>query len=266
VRRVAAPNEGLIERFYAAFAQRDGAGMEACYAPDVTFTDPVFQKLEGPEAGAMWRMLTGRSKDLRIELLEHEADGVRGAAHWSAHYTYTQTGRPVVNDVHASFRFAGGLIAEHVDEFDLYRWQRQALGTTGILLGWTPIMRSTVRKRARRARRVHGERALVVLVVGRVRCRPEQRADLVALLERMQEESRREQGCLRYGFFAAVEDPLGFVAVEEWADREALDRHFAQPHLREFARSLPALVCEPPEVAIHDVAGTQPFPGSPAAR
>jgi ketosteroid isomerase-like protein len=148
---MAAPNEAVIERFYGAFAARDGAAMEACYAPDVTFRDPVFGDLEGPQAGAMWRMLTGRSNDLRIELLEHEADGERGAAHWRAHYTYTQTGRPVVNDVRASFRFRDGLIAEHTDEFDLYRWQRQALGTTGTLLGWTPIMRSAVRKRARGA-------------------------------------------------------------------------------------------------------------------
>jgi quinol monooxygenase YgiN len=101
----------------------------------------------------------------------------------------------------------------------------------------------------------------VVLVIGRVQCRPEQRDELVVLLERMQDDSRREEGCLRYGFFAAVEDPLSFVAVEEWADREALDRHFAQPHLQEFARRLLQVVSAPPEVAIHDVADTRPFPG-----
>jgi len=148
---MAAPNEGLIERFYEAFAHRDGVAMQACYTPDVTFSDPVFRDLKGPEAGAMWRMLTGRSNDLRVELLEHEADGVRGSAHWRAHYTYTPTGRPVVNDVRATFRFGGGLIAEHVDDFDLYRWERQALGTTGTLLGWTPLLKSTVRRRARGA-------------------------------------------------------------------------------------------------------------------
>jgi quinol monooxygenase YgiN len=102
----------------------------------------------------------------------------------------------------------------------------------------------------------------MLLVIGRVRCRPEQRDQLVALMEEMQDNSRREDGCLRYGFFAAVEDPLSFVAVEEWADREALDRHFAQPHLLEFAGRLPALVSSQPEVAIHDVSETLPFPGS----
>ena len=95
----------LIERFYAAFAAHDGATMAACYAPDARFSDPVFPDLRGDQPGNMWRMLTGASDDLRIELLEHEASDDHGSAHWRAHYTFTQTGRPVVNDVRASFRF-----------------------------------------------------------------------------------------------------------------------------------------------------------------
>jgi quinol monooxygenase YgiN len=101
----------------------------------------------------------------------------------------------------------------------------------------------------------------VLVVIGRVRCRPEQQDELVALFKRMQNDSRREPGCLRYGFFAAVEDPLSFIAVEEWADREALDRHFAEPHLHEFTRRLPELISTQPEIAIHEVAETKPFPG-----
>jgi quinol monooxygenase YgiN len=101
----------------------------------------------------------------------------------------------------------------------------------------------------------------MIVVIGRVRCDPENRAALAAALERMQTESRKEEGCIRYGFFAAVEDENSFVAVEEWADRETLDRHFAQPHLREFAQKLGELVSERPEVAIHEIAGTSAFPG-----
>src|SRR5687768_12764344 len=107
----------LIDRFYAAFAARDGAAMAACYAPGATFTDPVFGTLDADGAGAMWRMLTGRAEDLEIEVPERSAEGGRGTARWIARYTFTQTGRPVINDVRARFRFADGLIAEHVDEF-----------------------------------------------------------------------------------------------------------------------------------------------------
>jgi quinol monooxygenase YgiN len=103
----------------------------------------------------------------------------------------------------------------------------------------------------------------MLLVIGRVRCDPERRDELVALLQRMQDDSRREDGCIRYGFFAAVEDEHSFVAVEEWADREALDRHFEQPHLARFAKGLLEIVSERPEVAIHEISGTGSFPGAP---
>ena len=141
-------NNQLIERFYEAFGRSDGATMSACYAPDAHFHDPAFGDLHGNEVGAMWRMLTGRATDLKIELHEHEAGEETGTAHWIARYTFS-TGRPVVNDIRASFRFADGLIADHVDDFDFHRWARQALGTSGLLLGWTPLLRSAVRRRAR---------------------------------------------------------------------------------------------------------------------
>jgi uncharacterized protein len=143
-------NKQLIERFYAAFDRRDGDAMAACYAPDARFSDPVFPGLTGSEPGAMWSMLTGRSDDLRVELLEHDADSLDGgSAHWRATYTFTQTGRKVVNDVHASFRFSDGLIADHKDDFDFHRWSRQALGTPGLLLGWTPVLRRATQRKAR---------------------------------------------------------------------------------------------------------------------
>ena len=146
---MAESNEALIRKFYEAFDRRDGETMAACYAPGAHFSDPVFTDLNGDEPGAMWRMLTGRADDLRVELLEHEADGDTGSARWLARYTFTQTGRPVVNDVRATFRFRDGLIAEHRDEFGFHRWAKQALGPTGLMLGWTPVLRSATRKRAR---------------------------------------------------------------------------------------------------------------------
>jgi ketosteroid isomerase-like protein len=146
---VANPNEDLIRRFYEAFDRRDGDAMAACYAADARFDDPVFPGLTDDEPGDMWRMLTARAADLKIELREHEADDSTGSARWIATYTFTQTGRPVVNDVHATFRFRDGLIAQHRDEFSFAKWSRQALGAPGLLLGWTPILKAATRKKAR---------------------------------------------------------------------------------------------------------------------
>lgn len=141
-------SKAVIQRFYRAFDEGDGDAMAAAYAPDVHFSDPVFPDLRGARAGAMWRMLTAVPADLRVELLEHDADATRGSAHWRASYTFSETGRPVVNDIRASFRFADGQIVEHHDMFSFPRWARQALGPVGLLLGWTPLVRSAVRKKA----------------------------------------------------------------------------------------------------------------------
>jgi ketosteroid isomerase-like protein len=140
-------NRELIERLYAAFGECNGAAMTACYAPDAHFRDPAFGDLHGEEVGAMWRMLTGRATDLKIELHEHEAGEETGSAHWIARYTFS-TGRPVINDIQASFRFADGLIADHVDEFDFRNWAKQALGPSGHLVALLPPLRKKARAKA----------------------------------------------------------------------------------------------------------------------
>ena len=141
-------NRELIERFYEAFGRCDGAAMSACYAPNAHFRDPAFGDLEDDEIGAMWRMLTERATDLKIELHEHDAAEDLGSAHWIARYTFS-TGRPVVNDIQATFRFADGLIAEHIDDFDFRNWAKQALGPTGNLVAVLPPLRKKARAQAR---------------------------------------------------------------------------------------------------------------------
>ena len=142
-------NRGTIERLYAALDRHDGEAMAACYRPDARFRDPAFGELDGERAGDMWRMLTARAEDLDVELAEHDADGEAGRAHWIARYTFTTTGRKVVNDVRADFRFDDdGMIAEHTDRFSFWRWSRQALGPVGLALGWTPILSAATRRRA----------------------------------------------------------------------------------------------------------------------
>ena len=140
--------ESRVREFYAAFDRHDGDAMAAMYAPDGHFRDPAFGDLTGSEAGRMWRMLTARADDLSVELAEVAPDG--SSARWIAKYTFTQTGRPVVNDVRAAFRWdEDGLIADHVDDFSFFAWSRQALGPLGLALGWTPLLPMMVRRQAR---------------------------------------------------------------------------------------------------------------------
>ncbi|WP_087733471.1 nuclear transport factor 2 family protein [Paraburkholderia piptadeniae] len=143
------PNAALIERFYEAFQRLDVDAMAACYASDVTFGDPVFGELHGAEVSDMWRMLVSRAQELTLAFSHVAADDAGGSAHWVASYVFSQTGRTVVNPVDARFVFRDGLIVEHRDRFDLWRWASQALGAKGALFGWTPFAQNAIRAQAR---------------------------------------------------------------------------------------------------------------------
>jgi ketosteroid isomerase-like protein len=141
-------NRAVITEFYRAFQRLDAEAMSACYSEDVLFSDPAFGVLRGRDAADMWRMLTTRAKDFSLTFDSVQADERSGSAHWVARYLFSQTGNTVVNDIQARFVLRDGKICEHHDTFDLWRWSRQALGVKGLLLGWTPLVGSAVRKQA----------------------------------------------------------------------------------------------------------------------
>jgi ketosteroid isomerase-like protein len=138
----------VATRFFEAFARRDGETMASCYADDVSFSDPVFRELRGEDARNMWRMLTGRSKDLTIEFVLQSSDSQSATVHWTARYSFGATGRPVVNRVVSRLTIRNGKIVEQRDAFPMWTWTRQALGPVGLLLGWSPFLRKSVQRRA----------------------------------------------------------------------------------------------------------------------
>ncbi|QBF25363.1 nuclear transport factor 2 family protein [Pseudomonas tructae] len=146
-------NTALISCFYQAFQRLDAEAMVACYSDDIVFSDPAFGTLRGKDAGDMWRMLTTRAKDFSLTFDQVRADEQSGSAHWVATYLFSQTGRTVVNDIQARFVLRDGKICEHHDSFDLWRWSRQALGATGLLLGWSPLLQGKVRAQAQKGLR-----------------------------------------------------------------------------------------------------------------
>lgn len=138
----------VADRFYTAFATRDAEAMAACYADDVSFSDPAFPDLKGEAARDMWRMLCARGKDLRIEHEVIEATAGRARVRWQAWYTFSGTGRAVHNIIEAEMEVRDGKVVRHRDEFAFPRWARQALGAPGLLLGWTPFLKRKVQAQA----------------------------------------------------------------------------------------------------------------------
>ena len=138
----------IVEAFYAAFAAHDGEKMAAAYAENATFSDPVFPSLRGKEVGGMWRMLTGRAKDLVLTIDEIREDGDNIIARWTAVYPFTSTGNMVTNHVTSTIHIVNGKITTQRDVFDFAAWQAQALGAFGRFLGWTGLPGAILRKKA----------------------------------------------------------------------------------------------------------------------
>src|SRR5258708_4637048 len=142
--------EGLIHKLYTSFQIKDWKAMQSCYHDEATFTDPVFQNLTAKEVKAMWHMLAGTARDLKVLFSGVNVSLNKGACQWQAWYKFSRSGRSVHNVITARFEFKDELISRHTDQFDFWRWSRMALGIPGILLGWSPPFRNKIRKTAQR--------------------------------------------------------------------------------------------------------------------
>ncbi|PIF34761.1 SnoaL-like protein [Flavobacterium sp. 9] len=142
-------NEALITKFYTAFANADAKTMAECYHPKVHFIDPAFGLLKEEQVSKMWEMLLIKSKgNLKIEFSNVKADEFAGSANWVATYNFSKTNRNVINRIAAEFSFQDGLIIKHTDNFDVWKWSKQAFGPTGYLLGWTGFFQKKVQQQA----------------------------------------------------------------------------------------------------------------------
>lgn len=92
----------------------------------------------------------------------------------------------------------------------------------------------------------------MIIVTGSVVVRPEALDEAVAVSLEHVRRSRTEPGCLLHSVHHDVEDPNRLVFLEHWADRDALDAHFAVPASLDFVTRLAELASESPSMAIHE--------------
>ncbi len=144
-------NEQLINNFYTAFQELNYHKMNACYSSEIVFFDPVFDLLQAHEVNAMWEMLCKNAKDFSIVYGNIQSiDTEYYTCDWTATYTFSKTGRRVVNNVRAHMKMAEGKIIEHSDGFSLHKWSSQALGFSGWLLGWNSFFQKKIKNNARK--------------------------------------------------------------------------------------------------------------------
>ncbi|HEY4618565.1 MAG TPA: nuclear transport factor 2 family protein [Flavobacterium sp.] len=151
-------NEKTLVKFYSAFANANAYTMSECYHQDIVFRDPIFGLLKGNNVSQMWKMLIESSKgNLKIDTADVKADEYVGSAQWTAHYSFSKTNRKVINVIQARFHFQDGLIIKHTDDFDIYKWSKQAFGFYGFLFGWTGYMQKKIQQQAISSLKKHQE-------------------------------------------------------------------------------------------------------------
>jgi quinol monooxygenase YgiN len=97
----------------------------------------------------------------------------------------------------------------------------------------------------------------MILVTGRVHVPSERRESFLALATEMCSRSREDRGCGGYRVYADLEQDDRYVFVEEWADEDALQAHFSQPHTGAFLAGLGPLLGEPADAVFHTTASSR---------
>jgi quinol monooxygenase YgiN len=97
----------------------------------------------------------------------------------------------------------------------------------------------------------------VIVVTGRAHVPPQSRERFIEVATAMCAGSREDEGCGGYRVYEDLEQPDHYVFVEEWADEDALQRHFAQPYTGSFMRDLGGLLSGPADVVFHTTASAR---------
>lgn len=73
-------------------------------------------------------------------------------------------------------------------------------------------------------------------------------------LKTMEDETRKEPGCISYAFSLDVSDPTTMRISERWESMEALEAHFETPHMAAFGAVFAKAPPKSMDVKVYEVA------------
>jgi ketosteroid isomerase-like protein len=139
-------NAILLQRLFTSLNQHDHAAMADCYHLHAKFTDIAFDLRSRKQIHAMWHMICrpeGHAGNIAAMFNVVHADDRRGWVNLVDDYTFSSTGRKVINVIDSYFCFEDGLIVEQRDFCDPRAWAAMALaGVSGFLASQSHFLRS----------------------------------------------------------------------------------------------------------------------------
>ncbi len=94
----------------------------------------------------------------------------------------------------------------------------------------------------------------MIIVLGQVRAEAKDVEAARAALVKMQNETRKEKGCVSYGFSIDVGDATSIVIAERWENMDTLNAHVKTPHMAEFGKAVAAIKPKSLDVKAYEVA------------
>ena len=73
-------------------------------------------------------------------------------------------------------------------------------------------------------------------------------------LRTMEQETRKEEGCLGYAFSVDVNDATMMRITERWRSMDDLRAHFATPHMAAFGQAIGEVQPKSLEVKVYEIA------------
>jgi len=84
-----------------------------------------------------------------------------------------------------------------------------------------------------------------IYLIAIVKSKPENREAVLAVLLNMVEETRKEEGSIKYDLHQNIDNPNEFVFYEIWKDAESITSHEQTPHIQKFIEIATTMLAEP---------------------
>lgn len=72
--------------------------------------------------------------------------------------------------------------------------------------------------------------------------------ELLAELKTLAAATRKEAGCIEYGFYRDAADSNTILSFERWVDQSAEDTHWQTPHLKHAIDAMDRLLATKPQI------------------
>ena len=101
----------------------------------------------------------------------------------------------------------------------------------------------------------------MIIVSGKAQVKPGAIDAVRDAMERVINATRAEAGCIDYSYGVDVLDPNTIIILEYWENEAALQRHFTQPHMAEWMKTLGEAGVISQDIRAFEIAGERKLLG-----